>query len=104
VSASTPVLLLIRGGVKGISPQLLLRLVDQTLQIPKQLLNHWRLLRVPGGIESKHRETGRDLLQGEQGALQHFGGKGTSGQGGHWSDATALRVPRGGGNGLCETA
>jgi hypothetical protein len=35
-----------------------------------------------GGIKGKHRERGRDLLQGQQGAFQHFGGKGTRGQGG----------------------
>ena len=74
----------------GISPQLLLTVLNVRQQIPQEHPHPWRLLGVPGSIDSKHRETSADLLQGQQGTLNNLSGKGRDGEQWHriWNDCS----------------
>ena len=53
------------------------------------------------GIEGQDSQAECDVLKSQQGIGEGLSGKSTSGQGGHPSDATVLRVPRFRADGLC---
>ena len=67
------------GVQRGISPQLALTVLNVRQQVTQEHPNSWGLLWGPGSIESKHRDAGADLFQGQQGILKNLvGGNGGS--------------------------
>jgi hypothetical protein len=73
----------VKGSGTGTSPQQRLTVLDVRQEVSKKRPDPWRLLWVPGGIKSEHRQEGGELLQGQQGVLEQFGADAISGQGGH---------------------
>ena len=67
------------GVQRGKSPQLALTVLNVRQQVTQEHPNSWGLLWGPGSIESKHRDAGADLFQGQQGILKNLvGGNGGS--------------------------
>ena len=56
----------------GISPQILLCLLNQRHQVSQQLPNPWLLLWIPSGIDRHDGDACADLIKGQQGLLQQF--------------------------------
>lgn len=74
---------LAEGSGEDISPHLLLTVLNVRQQVSEERPDPWRLLWVPGGIQSEHRDASADLLQGQEGVLEQFGSDAVGGEGGH---------------------
>jgi len=87
--------------IESISPEILLAPLQCASKVAQQRTESWCLLWVCHGIEGQDSQAQGDVLKSQQGIGEGLSSKSTSGQGGHRSDATDLRVPRFRADGLC---